>query len=374
MRTKKEVRLGSCAAWEQPLSRRAMLSGMLGIAGALRGDTLMPGTAAAHEYVSVRNNSLWLDGQKFTIHGGTTYGQLDDQANLISLAHKAKINTLELVEFEREWRRLSSLTSESTWERCDELIARARSANLKVILNFSGYGHALAASGRKPTTTDWGPYLGTVMKRVNTVTGVQYCDDPTIIKLQIYGEIAAPNYSDAMRGTTAETTEFFRRTLRQLRTLDSRHIISTGGFSFINDPSSGIDWKTIMSDPLNQVCDAEINSFPDRNVSLPQVAAHASAIGKPWYLSAFSSGQGESRFPGDANYYPTDDLMAAHMEDCYRLCRAEGARPPAPQQQSIGATFWNLGDTPAAFGSCDIGPQYPLSFHTVRRWSPQSSA
>lgn len=323
--------------------------------------------------MSVRNHGLWLNGQQFIIHGGTTYGQLDNQAHLIALAQTAKLNTLELVEFEREWRQLPSLMAESTWKRCDELIARARKANLKVILHFSGYGHALAASGRKPTTTDWGPYLAFVMNRVNTLTGVQYREDPTIIKLQVYGEISAPNYSDAMRGTTAETTEFFRRTLRQLRALDSKHIISTGGFSYINDPGCGIDWKSIMSDPLNQICDAEINSLPDRNVSLPNVAAHASAIGKPWYLAAFSSGQGEPRFPGDANYYPTDELMAAHIEDCYRLCRAQGAPSPAPQQRSIGATFWNLAATPAAVGSCDIGPQYPLAFRAVQQWSPLSS-
>ncbi len=354
------------------VKRRTVLAGIAGIAGvgALAGGQGLPGWAAGSQFVSRDGTNLKVNGNKFVIHGATTYGQLDRPEALVALARGAQLNTLELVEFETSYRQTDSLMSEATWVRCDRLIAAARNAGLRIVLNFSSYGHTLAASGRKPTTTDWNPYLTFAMTRVNTVTGVQYRNDPTIAKVQLYGEISAPNYSDPMRGTTQETTQFFNRSLRQLRALDANHLISTGGFSHLNDPGSGIDWQTIMSDPVNQVCDIEINSVPDRNISVPMVAALAVKTQKPWYLAAFSSCQGQPHHKDDANHYAKDVEMAAHVEDCYRLARVQGAALPAPTKQAAGATFWNLAATPAAPESCDIGPQYPLTFAKVKAWAP----
>lgn len=325
-------------------------------------------------FVYVNGQQLALNGAPFSMHGATTYGwALDNRASAVSLALDAKLTVLEVVNFESTFNDLSTTMSESTWTRIDDMLARCRNAGLKVLLNLSGYGHSLAAAGTKPATADWGTYLSFVMNRVNTINGLTYKNDTAIAKIELYGEIAAPNYSDPMRGTTAETTAFFSRSLGQLRALTSNHVISTGGFSYLNDPNSGIDWQTIMSGTYNQVCDIELNSFPDRDVAVYNVAAYAASIGKPWFLAAFSSCQGTSGFTGDANHWPTDTDMAAHFEDCYRLAYSPGtatAPAPASNNPACGAHFWNLGATPAGAGNCDISHNYPLTFAKVQQWSP----
>jgi hypothetical protein len=322
-------------------------------------------------FVYAQGRQTLLDGAPFVMHGATVYGWgIDNRAALINLALQARLNMIEPVNFESTFHDLSTSMSESTWTRIDDLLDRCRTAGLKLLLNLSGYGHSLAAAGQKPATTDWGAFLTFVMNRVNTVNGRRYRDDNTIAKIEVYGEIEAPNYAEPMRSTTAETTAFFARTLRQLRALTSSHLISTGGFSYLDTENSGIDYQTIMADPYNQTCDVEINSFPDRDVAVPKVAAYAGQIGKPWFLAAFSSCQGAAGFTGDANHWADDAAMAGHLDDCYRIARAQGATAPAPTYPACGAHFWNLAQTAAATGNCDISPNYPLSFAKVQQWSP----
>lgn len=304
-------------------------------------------------------------------HGATVYGWgFDNRPALITLAQQAGLNCIEVVNFESTYQDITTAMAESTWTRIDDLLARCRTAGLKMLLNLSGYYHSLMAAGTKPTTADWNTYLTFVMNRVNTVNGVTYKYDNAIAKIELVGEIDAPNYSTPLRGTTQETTDFFNRTLRQLRKLTTRHVISSGGFSYLDDAGSGIDWQTIMADPYNQVCDVELNSTPDRNTAIPNVAAYAATQGKPWFMAAFSSCQGTAAFTGDLDHWPDDASMAAHFDDCYRIARVAGATAPAPSNAAAGAHFWNLGATPAGSGNCDISQNYPLTFAKVQQWAP----
>jgi hypothetical protein len=291
------------------------------------------------------------------------YGDPDHE---VALAKEAGLNTLEIVEFEHQYHALSDTVSESTWRTVDAFIAAAGRSGLHVVLNLSSYGQSLMAAGQKPTTADWGPYLRYVVNRVNTQTGVRYGDDPTIAMIELYGEIDAPNYSVALRGTTAETTAFFARTLRELKALDPNHVISTGGFSYINDPNSGINWKTIVADPNNATCDVEVNSFYDRDISVPELSDYCRQLGKPWFLSAWSSCDGTKWSSVDSNDWSNDVSMAAHAQDMYAEASGRAATWPGPAMPAVGTDFWNLGTEPIHNGTCDIGPQFPQTFAAVR--------
>jgi hypothetical protein len=190
---------------------------------------------------------------------------------------------------------------------------------------------------------------------------VAYRDEPAIAGWELWGEIPAPNYGDPMRGTTAETTEFYRRTLAQLQPLVPNQIVSTGGFSYLNDAGSGIDWRTIVSLADNDTCDMEINSWDDRNVTTQMFTDFCEGLGKPWRLAAFSSCQGSSHFPSDINHWSTDAEMAAHHRDMYAI--AAGAAPAT--YPGLGSHFWNLRDEPARDDQCSIGHQYPLTLAEV---------
>jgi hypothetical protein len=277
---------------------------------------------------------------------------------------------VELSEFETRYHDLNDTMSEATWSRVDALIAAAGQAGLHVILTLSGYGQSLQVAGLTPTTTDWGPYLKFIASRVNTRTATRYADDPTIAMIQLYGEIDAPNYGEPGRGTTAETTAFFQRTLAQLRAIDSNHLLNTGGLSYINDPNSGIDWRTIVAGADNDVCAVEINSYDDRNISVPNISSYCQQLGKPWFLAAWSACLKNPAFAGDISAGSSDDQLAAHARDMYDVERRRpGGIAPLPAVPAVGSAFWALGRD-GGFGTCDIGPQFPRALAVIQATAP----
>ena len=310
-------------------------------------------------FVTVCGTRLCLDGATFAERGATAYGQYNNADNEVALAQRAGLNTLELVEFDTHYHLLSDTESTATWDRVDQFIAAARTGGLHVILNLSEYGQSLQAAGQPPVATDWGPYLRFIANRVNTVTGVRYADDPTIAMAELWGEIPAPNYPHPV-GTTQQITDFYSRSLAEWKSDAPNILVSSGGFSYINDPSSGIDWKTIMADPNNASCNVEINSTGDLGVSVPSVSSYCKALGKPWFLAAWSSCFGASRGAWDLDYWSSDSAMAAHARVMINV--ADGlSEAMAP----FGDDFWNIGATSATVGTCDIGPQFPLTFAAI---------
>ena len=313
----------------------------------------------ASSFVTVCGAALCADGARFDERGATAYGQYGNPAGEASLARRADLNTLELVEFDTRYHTLSDTESSATWDRVDAFIAAAHDAGLHVILNLSEYGQSLQAAGQPPVTTDWGPYLKFIANRVNTLTGIRYADDPTIAMVELWGEIPAPNYPNPV-GTTQQITDFYSRSLAEWRADAPNILVSSGGFSYINDPHSGIDWKTIMADPANAACDVEVNSTADLSVSVPSVASYCRSLGKPWFLAAWSSCFGSSRGTWDLDYWSSDAAMAAHARAMVSV--ANGVSVPAP----FGDDFWNIGSTAAVTGTCNIGPQFPLTFAALQ--------
>ena len=318
--------------------------------------TPTPPTSA---YVTVCGTGLCLNGAPFAERGATAYGQYGNADNEVALARRAGLDALELVEFDTRYHTLSDTESTATWDRVDAFIAAAHAGGLHVILNLSEYGQSLQAAGQPPVTTDWGPYLSFIANRVNTVTGVRYADDPTIAMVELWGEIPAPNYPHPV-GTTQQITDFYSRSLAEWKSDAPNILVSSGGFSYINDPGSGIDWRTIMANPDNASCDVEVNSTGDLGVSVPSVSSFCKSLGKPWFLAAWSSCFGASRGAWDLDYWSSDAAMAAHARVMINV--ADGL---SAAMAPLGDDFWNIGATAAVVGTCDIGPQFPLTFATI---------
>ncbi|GAA2760203.1 hypothetical protein GCM10009872_55640 [Actinopolymorpha rutila] len=329
------------------------------------------GTAAAGDFVRVCGTRLCLHGHPFEVRGATAYSHYDDPRAEVTLARRAHLNVIELVEFDTRYHDLSDTMSEATWTRVDKVVAAARAAGMHVILHFAEYGQSLAANGTTPTTVDWKSYLRFVANRVNTVTGVTYKNDPTIAMVQLYGEIDAPNFGVPTAGTTEQMTAFFARTLAQWHELAPNIPASSGGFSYLNYSNSGIDWQTIMADPNNAACGVEVNSTADRDVSVPNVSSYCKSLGKPWFLAAWSSCYNHNPWgPEDLDHFPDDATMAAHAREMKLVALGRRADGPAPAMPAIGSDFWNLGAGPVVEGTCDIGPQFPQTFAAVREPHP----
>ena len=309
---------------------------------------------------------LCLAGQPYLIHGATAYGAYGEPAGEIGLAESAGVNVLELVEFDTAHHVLGDVESQATWERVDRFIAAAGSAHMHVVLNLSEYGQSLLAAGITPATADWGGYLRFIAQRRNTVTGVLYREDPTIAMVELYGEIDPPNAGPrpGVAGTTAQITAFFHRTLAQWHALAPHILVSTGGFSYIGYPNSGIDWRRILRDPHNATCDIEVNSENDLNEGVPPFSSLCRHLGKPWFLAAWSACYGDPS--GGYNYYSSDSAMAQHVRAMYELAR--GGSPAAGA--AAGTDFWNLREEPAVQGTCSIGRSFPLSLQAARAGVP----
>jgi len=331
-------------------------------------------------FVSVCGTSLCINGQTFTIKGATAYGTYATPSSEISLAQSLGVNTLELVEFDSQYHTLSDVESSATWNRVDQFISAASQAGLHVILNLSEYGQSLQAAGQTPTTTDWNSYLSFIANRVNTVSGVTYKNDPTIAKVEIFGEICYPNESDSgcpagTTGTTAEMQSFFDRTENEWNALAPNILISSGGFSHLDSSNSnGIPWQNIIADPADSVCDIEVNSQNDVTQSIPKFTQACQADGKPWFLSAWSSCYADgSNYPFVTN---SDSAMAAHAQDMYNIQDSitdtnNGGKPST--YAAVGSDFWNLksdtlvGNPPAPpTGSCDIYDAFPLTESVIK--------
>jgi hypothetical protein len=154
---------------------------------------------------------------------------------------------------------------------------------------------------------------------------------------------------------------FYHRSLTEWHALAPNILASTGGFSHLNSTnSSGISWQAIMADPVNPLCEIEVNSPNDVTGTVNKVTDYCRIIGKPWYLAAWSSCYADTGYP---YYTPSDESMAAHARAMYSLQHGNSpATVPA-----VGSEFWNLRDRGVVPGHCDIGPAFPLTFGVVQR-------
>jgi hypothetical protein len=332
--------------------------------------SIQPEASNSPAAVSVCGLLLCAAGRPFVIRGASAFGTYAKPQKEVTLAKRAGLNTLELIEFDTRYHVLSDTMSTATWDRVDTFIALARSHGLHVILNLSEYGQALQAEGETPTTVDWGPYLNFIANRTNTADGLVYKNDPTIAMVELFGEICFPGETGSScpvgtTGTGVEIQSFFHRTETEWHALAPTILVSSGGFSHLVKPdsppgvSNGIPYQAIYSDPANDVCDLEVNSANDYNDAVPKVTSYCNAVGRPWFLSAWSSCYQD---PGYGYYLATDGAMAAHARAMDRL--ALGRSPSS--EVAVGTDFWNLNNTPAKAGTCDIGPQFPLTWTTVQ--------
>ena len=333
-------------------------------------------TTAPTGFVQVCGTQLCINGQPFTIHGATAYGTYSSPATEVALAQQAKVNTLAIVEFESQHHVLASLygpdptTYAQTWNQVDAFIGAARQAGLHVVLTLSSYAQSLQAAGQTPTTTDWGPFLSYIANRTNTVTGVQYKNDPTIAMVQLWGEICYPGEADTTcpagtSGTATDMQNFYHRSITEWQADAPSILISTGGFSHVNTTNaSGIPWQAIESDPANPICELEVNSPNDVTGAVGKFTQYCQQLGKPWYLAAWSSCYQDTGYP----YYLADDsAMAQHAQDMYNL--EKGLSPAS--YAAAGDEFWNLRDQGVSAGHCDLGPAYPLTWSVIQNNAPK---
>lgn len=303
--------------------------------------------------VAAGPDGLVRDGMRWQLRAGTVYGGLDDPVGSVQRIRDLGLNTVRITDFlDRHDPSPADAYDEAMWQRVDNLIGVARDSGVSVLLDLSTYRNLLLHTGLNPYTTDWAPFLDFVVNRVNTRTGVRYGSDPTIALVAFAGEPAAINGGDNVVGTSAGQLVDFYRTVEQFwHDRAPEQLLTTGGLLYL-DWDSGIDWRSIMALPHNDVFTIHLYSDADLRVTMPQVATAAAASGRPWLVEEWG-----------ANATIGDDVRAEKFWTAAGMATTAG---------SAGFGFWNVG---AGTGDTfDLGPQFPQTFRAITAWAGQGGS
>lgn len=323
--------------------------------GVVAGTTLVGAARSARDpsRVVAGQEDLIRGGQRWTMRAGSVYGGLDDPVGSVQRIGALGLNTVRITDFlDRDDPDPATAYDESLWRRVDRLVAVAQDNDVAVLLDLSTYRNLLVRSGVNPYTADWTPFLDFVVNRVNTRTGERYGADRTIALVAFAGEPAAVNGSDNVFGVSTDQLVDFYRTVEQFwhdRAPDQ--LLTTGGLLYL-DWNSGIDWRSIMNLPHNDVFTIHLYSEPDRRVTVPQVAAAAAAAGRPWLVEEWG-----------ANASIGDDARA----DQFWISAGQ-----ATTYGTAGFGLWNVGSHTG--DTFDIGPQFPLTFRAINAWAGSSGS
>jgi hypothetical protein len=275
---------------------------------------------------------------------------IDHPDGTIALARQARLNTVRIINFyDNHGDPKVEPFSEARWRKVDAMVASAHAADMHVLLDLSDYRNVLWNSCTNPYSQDWGDYLKFVAARRNTITGISYSVDPTVVLVSIAGEplpVGPHTFADrtgagcTLSYGTADLVSFYTRTLRQWVAL-STIPVNTGGLGYLV-LDSGIDWQTLFALPDNAVCD--IKTYGGMVNFIARASAFCSSHNKPWIDEEFGWQQSLG-----------DDLRARQFTNTNRQIR---------DHQGSGELFWNLGYQvkPTTY---DIGTMTPLAFAAV---------
>lgn len=358
-------------------------------------------TVTATGFVQASGAALTLNGQPFHIFGASIYetsnhgATVDPPDPTFALAAQGHLNTLRLIDiFNEDGTDANAPYSAADWAREDALVARAQAAGLHVVIDFSDFrnwwvnrqivvhdtqtgddwatacrtvalGHVTFATldpysvAARP---DWTAFMTYVANRVNTVSGMPYRNDPTILAVSMAGEPWGAGSSECGEATTQdELTAFYAWALGEWKSLDANHLRSNGGLTGTyfgvdgnGDPiPSGqqIDGVAIFALPDNTL--PSLHTYPPAGTladgQTPVMGAEAQRLGKPWFTEEFGWTQGT----GDA-------VRAADYQWLYDEQVTYG---------SAGSLFWNLGSQGTS-GTFDVNPSTPLTWQVVLDHAP----
>jgi len=146
-------------------------------------------------------------------------------------------------------------------ERLDYVIDAARRAGLRLVLpltnnwsDFGGIDQYVRWRGAThhddfytdPVIKGWyKEYLDHILNRVNTITGVRYRDDPTIMMWELGNEPRCKGsgiYPQSAACTTATVTGWAGEMSAYLKSLDPHHLVGVGDEGFFCDGPDAPDW------------------------------------------------------------------------------------------------------------------------------------
>ena len=207
-------------------------------------------------------------------------------------------------------------------ERMDYILAKAREEGVRLIIPFTNNWNAFGgmdqyvrwAGGsyhddfyRDPRIRGWyKDWVSHVLNRVNTITGVAYKDDPTVLAWELANEprcVGSGAYPRSPGCDTELLTDWAAEMSAHVKGIDKNHLVSVGDEGFYCSDKSSDDWTENCSEGVDTVAFAELPSvdvmsfhlYPDhwdRDAAWSEdwIESHiraADRIGKPVILGEF---------------------------------------------------------------------------------------
>jgi mannan endo-1,4-beta-mannosidase len=206
-------------------------------------------------------------------------------------------------------------------EKLDYVLAAAREAGVKLIIpltnnwrDFGGMDQYVRWAGGQyhddfytnATIRGWyKDWISHVLNRVNTITGVAYRDDPTVMTWELGNEprcVGSGVYPRSPNCTTDTLTAWADEMSRHIRSVDRRHLVSVGDEGFFCDDPAG-HWTVNCGEGVDAVRLAKLPAidvmsyhlYPDHWGTDPawgtdwitRHSAEAKKVGKPVMLGEF---------------------------------------------------------------------------------------
>ncbi|NAZ82155.1 cellulase family glycosylhydrolase [Kineococcus sp. R8] len=206
--------------------------------------------------------------------------------------------------------------------KLDAVIARAQQDGLRLVIpftnnweDFGGMDKYVEWAGgdhhddfyTDPTIRGWyKDYISHLLNHTNTITGVKYKDDPTIMTWELANEprcVGSGDYPASSTCTSDTLTSWADDVSTFIKSIDRNHLVSVGDEGFFCDQPSSTDWTHNCSQGVDTVRFAALKNvdvmsyhlYPDAwgkdaDWGTQYIVDHATAakqVGKPVMLGEF---------------------------------------------------------------------------------------
>lgn len=309
-------------------------------------------------FLQTSGTGFTLNGQPFFIRGCTIYDDLfaafsSRIPDKLTACLAAGYNTIRFTNFLPTGAAVGSEYDETTFAHIDWLLNQCRLYGLKVIFETTDVSTVATQRGYDNGDANWialyQAYYAWLPNRVNTVNGLTYKNDDTIIMWSMVGEYPDP----AIGGGTRPSYTPLAATLSAN---DPNHLICPGGSSHpeqIVDSSYGHepgfiagDWATIPG--VDLVGTDSYYSEQAMTALFPELRSYTVTHNVPWIVMEFGYNQSVSTYKNDNN-------RSRHIRFVY---------DEALQNGCAGFILWNYDS--GFGGGYGVNPQTASSYRIAK--------
>ncbi|XP_031394438.1 mannan endo-1,4-beta-mannosidase 5-like [Punica granatum] len=331
-------------------------------------------TPLVEGFVQVRGTQFELNGSPFLFNGFNSYWMMnvatepadwDKVSNVFHEASAAGLTVCRTWAFrdggDRALQSSPGVYDERVFQALDFVTSEARRYGIRLILSLTNNYHDF---GGRPQYVQWARNAGAtingdddfytndvvkgyyrnhvqkVLTRVNTITGIAYRDDPTVMAWELMNE---PRCQVDYSGNTVN--EWVQEMAPYVKSIDNKHLLAVGMEGFYGDsvpdrkqynPGYQVGTDFIKSNLVKEIDFGTIHAYPDVWLSGQDENAQTNFvqrwmdshledsrtnIGKPLVFTEF----GKSKKDPDYSLDVRDSYMSDVYADIYDLARNGGA-------------------------------------------------